>query len=592
MEQPKLTAYERRRIETLSNHILFDELIELASEICFGRQIEFKSFQTSLHPEAEIVAQLGIRGLRTALDISSPGTGYEGDAFDGERAPEEFDPGEEYIWIDSPLREVKTFGDQPNLEIINKAKQFGEVLLSDAYKVLGQDVFDKVREFRAAETDEEQIRVINWLDDRLYHLTRSDEGLIESETNDHTDKFLYHPLRLSPKAMGVYPRHKLAPTCLGVSIITASFLEQAGVDHMHTGVMISARQHRLLALANLLRDTKESLSELGSDVSEIVTDVLQERAEQVVGNFYNDEGYHAANIFRMKSGRWCQIDTNYESTTTIEIEVHNERLDQAYKDIFVDFKDIAPGLERSVPMGVSNMSALFNRMLDTIDLENINEDKIKDILLNEDEAIPEKIKQLFTDDVFIKRITQSEASESESVTLEVLKVYKHDAFHKLFIKYVLWNEDIDKVQDMCRKDSVYLERRINDIKNLVFPMVASVALEFDKLVNGVNGEYPAHNAIEVGEPAHRIGMAVLSDVAVYCDDRLPPSFWLANWSSHVPLTETIPEDISTIRSSEEALLRNNTLVHEENNLSYAKSRGIIYKFLAQLKEKEKEDGSD
>lgn len=591
MKHDTLDDYDHRRIESLANPILFEELLELASDICFGRQLSFIAKDKVVTPESDIVATLGMRGLRTALDMISPGVVVDQPEFEGGRTGGEEDTTTEYIWLDSPMRNSKEFDDKPDADIVDKVQQFGEALLADAYKVLGQDVFQKIREFKNATTDEEQFMVAAWLDQRLSELTYNHKGLLKSE-DDAVNDILYHPIRLSPKVLGVYPHHALAPTCLSISVITSSFFEQASADHLHAGVMMSEIEHRMALLHNLAEDAADHLVSSSSDVSDEVLQSLRASSAQSRERFNRDQGYHAANYVKLISGRWMQVDSNFNATTPIFLDEHNERISHAYKDI-KEFSAVAPGLERSIPLGVESLISTFADMLKIIKpLRDEEIAQIEQVLLHEDESIIQKIHTIYfaRDDDVVS--ADREKSTDDELTKNIMSILSREPFNNLFVKYVLWGEPIEMVQEQCRKDSAYLARRINDINNLMPLLVTAAGIEYSNLQNASNDKYPAHALIEVGNPAHRIGFAVLSDIALYLDNRLPPSFWLKNWNSLVPLTETIPENADTISLSEQTLLANLGAVYGGTHFAYTKSHDIIAKFQTTIDEMENEHGKD
>ncbi len=578
MERPVLDAYDRRRIETLSTPMLFDELLGFASEVSFGHPLDLKPYEKPNIPEADIIGKLGVRGLRLALDLVN--NNQYNSIFSGERTDTASE--EEYIWIDSPMRDPAYYSDQPNLEILEKTRQFGEALLAEAYRGLGQDVYDKIRDFRAAETDDDQIKIISWLNQRLKDIAYTNHGLNLAYGDEETDGF-YHPIRLSPQAIGVYPRHKLSPTCLGVSLIAASFFEQAEATHLHAGVMVSANQAIYRSVISLFDTIKAKLENGQEFVPDVLLTSLKDKRDSLVGRYLKDEGYHAVNMVRLASGQWCQVDSNLDATAVVPYDEYSLKLDHTYSDL-TQFEAIAPGLESSVEFPLTSASSNVEEWVEAIDSRDINPTTIRDILINEVDSVPEKIKQTCIDPIFRQRPDGLTEIVNSNIDMILKHSFKDDAFYQLFSKYVLWGQPLLEVQQRCRNDPSFLDRRVQDVQNLPLVMAGSLAIKYEDAAR-INGPSRTHDLLEIGLASRRIGMAVLGDFATYCDNRLPPSFWVTHWPSYIPLTETL--DGANRTSAQQVMASNNTGWLSSTYLSYAKADDIIYKFMdAQKKERQ------
>lgn len=579
--QPTLDGYDVRRIESLTAPMLFDELLQLASEVCLHRPLEFKPRDEVVDSQAAIVAKLGLGGLRAAIDISRGRDWPITPLREDDESSEDTD----FIQLDSPLREPKAYSDEVDLDILDKARQFGEALLDEAYKTLGQDVYQKLVEFRAAQTDTEQLKVIEWLDKRLAQMTDKQRGFAE-DTQDGAS--YYHPIRLAPQAIGRYPDHNYNPTCLGVSVIAASFFEQAGADHMHGGVMESRLERYLNDTSELMLEVAESYPQhYEVELPAVLNAGLEKKAIDTAVRMITDGGYHAASYVRLKSGDWCQVDSNYNASGVVQADTNNQELTDRFGEL-QSFASVAPGLELTAGMGMSTLSLWLRDWLkggSSADLPDQNE--ITQFLLEtEHESLPELIKQRFITPFFTgERAGVGPLHQKIINELSGHAIYE-DAFYTAFEKYVLWGESPGAMLARCASDSAYLACRTEDIRALPLVVAASTGLN---LVNYHAGDFGQenHSTVEVGLPAARVGMAVLSDFAMYCDDRLPASFWLTHWPSYVPMTETV--DDASRSSAQDSILSNklNWLTHV--NLKYIKSHVIVQSFLSVREKRGEQD---
>jgi len=575
MSEQELTNVEMRRIDSARYPQLFDELITLANELLLKGEFQKEPFNPPTSIEADVIRSIGTRGLSTALDISANAKGFNpfSDSYSDteERSSDD-------IWADSPFREHEFYSAPIDFEIIDTVRQFGKALMKDAYKTLGPDVEEKIRQLKKAETLEEYARVFGWLIVRFEDIADDRPGLIGDEADEYGN-YTYSPVRLSRYFTGSYPNVTIAPTCLGVSIITASFLEKAGLPHLHAGVMETYQEQAgnqiskaLVSSTMLLMENFDNSDHL---IPTLIDKILEERKR-----IDKDRGYHVANYVKTKSGTWWQIDANFQETLPIYHDTSNERLDDAYSDIN-DLKDIAPGIERSVYFGLYVPHTQMGDWLDNIKWEKLPSDEITSALL-QDESTPQKICDIvvskFTGD-YRQYFPQETVKNVDRMEKE--KVLSN-TFYSLFTKYVLWNEDIADVRERCIKDPEYLNRRVEDVQAIQYLMIPAAMIELAGLQK-MNEQGLTHESIELGDPATRIGFAALSDVAVYFDDRLPPSFWISNWPSKVPITETILSDDAD-RIEQRALLHN-CLTHialMPSPLKYRKSYGIIEKFLPDM----------
>lgn len=573
-----LDNYEKRRIDTLTDEIAFRELIELASEVCFGHQLEFEPYKSPQHEAARVIAKLGARGLRSLLDTDADTLttrGWDERDTDGE-------DGIEHLWIDAPHRFPQLTSDEPRLHLVHEARQFGQELLDMAYRCLGPEIHEKARAFREATSDEVQLDIILWLHNRLNEFAYGGRGLELNEEGAEVDGF-YHPVRLSPLAIGRYPDHRLSPTCLGISIIAASFFEKAGADHLHVGVMRTAMQAQFSRLHLLLDHIREVAETKGTSVVESVQKSITATASSVRERLSNDTGFHAANLVRLQSGAWATLDANFY---IISLDDKPNSAKGKIYEILRQYEESAPGLEltylrRAGAPADSIMAWLIDERMPR---PQYDDDTLRRILLEEDESIPDKLRQ-----IIMPELLKDQTGGRPEVVEFIDKMYSQNAFYGCFEKYVLWGESLEVVLGRCKQDGEYLRRRIDDLKSMWVPAVVSMAVQ----ATNQYAEYcrcDDHEMLEVGLPAQRIGLAVLKDFDLYCGGDISPGFWISNWASQIPVIEAMDSEDKVSRPGQHRLARAHAASLSWSRLRYEKSCGIVNSFISRQKEAKNGEG--
>ncbi len=561
-----------RRFEAKFDAISFNELLETAEELFLKRPLEYKIDTTPLSPEAQVVHQLGTKGIRMMYEVSK-----------GIEIPKPYEDDENIerrVDVDMPYLIPDYFSEGLNFEALQKAEQFGAALTEQMFKILGQDAYDKVREFQAATTYEEQLRVIGWLTYRLWDITEKDTELTPAEDEDYT---LYNPIRLSPKAIGQFPNINLPPTCLGVSIGLASFFKRAGVDYLHAGVMHTPKTGSLIRSGVFLTNLSDEASILyDASLPQPFLDDVSLMSDKMFEDAFKNNGYHAALYVPLKNGKWVQLDTNFNANTLVPAESSIE-LTEAHQ-FLTEMRDIAPGLEVTQEFGEYNsLAADMKKLLRASAGKGLAEpDTIKDFLQTMHvsyEALPQSIleryvqpffNQEFNDeemDVAVKNINQKMKYPENGHSETAISFY----FHYAYEKYILAGTSVEEWVERCQNDPTYLERRIEDIQHL--PLMISgliVAGQFPLQEDDI--ATPMHPTVELGLPDIRIGLAVLSDLAVYTEESPSPTFWLSNWPSLVAATEVLhlPQT-----DGQYGIVENNKLLVEARGLNYMSSYVIV-----------------
>jgi hypothetical protein len=93
----------------------------------------------------------------------------------------------------------------------------------------------------------------------------------------------------------------------------------------------------------------------------------------------------------------------------------------------------------------------------------------------------------------------------------------------------------------------------------------------------MSGLRPA--AFELGLPAYRIGVSVLSDFSLHCGDELPVGFWNTYWASYIGLGAHPPTDEST--KTQQMAAQNVAKLIYAHRLQYLTDSGIVLGFLEQ-----------
>jgi hypothetical protein len=545
-----------REVENGDSPQAFRELLRFAAETCLSGP--FLVEQKELLGEARVVSQLGTRGLRAAIDLAR-GTAINISLDNGMRS-------------DSPIRQPELFGDGTDFDVMAHVKGFGEGLLREAYDCLGTDVDKYIEQFAQADSDEDQIEALGWLHERLKQLAKGD-------AQADPDRPFYHPIRLSPKVIGMYPYQKTAPTCLSVSMIAASFLHQARADMLHAGVMQSQKEYAVEKASMFLKDLPRYAEDIyGVSLPSVFIEVMNERVYDILEQAHRDNGYHAAVLTRLKSGTWVQIDPNFNASCVVDT-MAAVQLDDAY-DKLQSLSDVAPGLETTIYAPLGTTSQLAEMMIKGGDKTSVDiPDEVRQLLLDpEAESVPERIKEAFIvpfftakrDEGGLNQVWDSHADFLVGSRVEGVDTYDN-TFYDLFNKYVLWSAPLAEVLQKFREDEGYLQRRLEDIRALPFIMTASIVLKSLK----AGHEFPGHTMIEVGLPATRVGAAVLSDFASHSEENgLTSSFRLSHWTSQVPITETITDALPS--ETQRKVLANN-MQHLRMGLRYTKTYGIVKK---------------
>lgn len=588
--QPQLDAETKVRPQS------FDKLLNLAVDTCLSDRKLYESHLDALrrenagHKISELVAGKGLWGLRNEIDLLGK----------------------------TKLKDETTetdFSDElvakPNVLAQLKIEAFGQAIIEEAFTCLGDDAAEQAEKLANAKTEKQRYAIYNWLAGRLKAIQMAfnlddDEALLGIDTSpadqaevepepdtvtDESDKYFYHPIRLSPKAIGKFPNTQVDPTCLAYSILAASFFEKAGVPYLHAGVV---RTHTEIykAVWTLTADVVEDVAkEQGIELPDIIKAVIKEARDSHRKTISRDTGFHACVLSKYNNIRWAQTDPNYKSNALLSRE--DSKLLKGVNQQLRSFESDARGVELTLindssllPMNHYDCAKeLATRVKSTAEIkrflkkagpkttiDDFIEYFLHDFIADDDERSPSFLQHKLEMKHFCKQ-----AFSNDELAYELLL---HKQLRDTINRYVFGDtkDSLEKSIKRCKTDPRYLERRVEDLKMLPFYALLSIQLNMGNFT--IDGVFKAAHAVyEVGLPAYRIGASVLSDFAVYCEPNLPPSFWSGNWASQISVADHLVDDSSSPAQQE----HQRQLVQKINDKhwTYYNMRGIISKFLEQ-----------
>ncbi len=564
----------------LRDEVLLDHLIAQQAFIPFSHMVEdlivrhpIKRPEALLSDERAIIAKLGVHGLRVALESS---LGNE-DLVTVRSMP---------VQPADMMRYPESFVTEEAPGVVEWADALGEALLSEAYLCLGEDVETQIAAYRQATSAEEQYRVIEWLDARLKDMK---EKVQRSDIDgDEMSYEFYHPIRLAPKFIDVYPHNPLSPTCLGLSIIAASFMNRASAPILHAGIMCTSQQYDATELsADAITKSLEFQDIAGG--STLFTEALQERGNAIYRSVLgNDYGYHAVTMTRLLDDTWAQIDPNYNKTQIIDSRQVSERFTACY-DALETFSVVAPQLELGVLVPTPTpLEFWLKRYEPTADMVQDLIDRATTILTDsDDEALLTRLCEaimLFDGDAIdmledgVQELVQflkerllciTADGDVEPVSDRTLLGWE---VYAAIQKYVLHGDDVSVLKERCRADPSYLQHRLTDVLFLASTVNNLGAASMFAQANDLTRlEY----SYELGRPSTRIGFAVAYEVAsLIAEDPLPPTFWQSVWPSMIPVVDS-PLAAKSTHQKEAAL--NMMRYAASKALRYTKDYGMIIK---------------
>lgn len=513
-------------IERLTTRPAFNELLDLAWRVCLAKSPPPVEALPPATEEQRLIMQLGARGLRDALTL---------------KRMSKYNQGSWGLSDDAVIRHPERFGWGQDREILQRVEAFGAALLDEAYVTLGDDVEEKIAEFQNAKTIKEKEAVINWVDRRLGAMS---QGSSIYNDDGSVDILEYHPIRLSPKCIGVYPDVKWPPTCLGNSIIAASFFRKAGAPVMHAGVVRSAAQEDVMALAELTASASSEIDRLAGGETEL-SQALRQRKDGLMNAVHSarEEGYHVVSLVKLEEGVWYQIDPSRSRSTprrTLPWEgdyMPPRNLDEVY-DSLQEFKDIAPNLEIAIHGGSVSVAIFLCRKGFYQRNETLMEERqtiAQSFLSRDTKTLRLKLQRQLE---ALYRSVYDDATEAKNDYFGMFKNPKPVSEFTyesgwLIDRYVFYGKSPEEVAERCQRDEAYLQRRVDDVLSLLFAVRAA-----SPMLLSIKAGRDVHRILEIGNAEMRVGFAVLSDVATFLhggmDSDMSSGFWHSNWPSSIP----------------------------------------------------------
>lgn len=611
---------DKRNEESVVN---FEELLEVVIDTCLRDPNTYTRHLERIRTDST-ERYLGIWGLRSQLDL----------IFN-----EAFYPSSQ----DSPSL-YKKLGERPegympnaNPDVQERIEAFGMSILDDSFESLGDDALEQVIKFRDAKDVNEQYDVITWLRRRIKNIdslaSQYDEQLdadvadvvtvpydgtvdmealgesivVDLSNGDEAPESLlyeghfYHPARLSPKLVGIYPElNGVVPTCLGYSILAASFFNKVGSEHMHAGVMRTPMESLRLCQVRMAKILHGALREEDVGIAQLADERLTDIVHDYSSRINTANQFHAVVIARLMNGYWVQIDPNNADLINGN-SIRNEILDFHYsalersgtlsRGIELSFFDLDSAI--GMPLGV-----MLQKQVEHI----LSYDEVANIL-SDCEDSDDFVESLcsYIEENFCEVLYSNKASYNIDFLIDNFMFesgiskyeYISSVARKIFNDYIFsdWcDEGEDAIRSRLINDRSYRDRRIDDMRAAPMYMTMFFAtdglnLHMDKArKSGMNYTHPS---VELGLSAYRVGAAVLSDFALYTDADIPFSFWASNWTSYVTLGNHMPPE--TDRNQRKLIGALHEAV-DRSHLAYYSSRRIIQKFLEQ--ERRYQDGQE
>lgn len=432
---------------------------------------------------------------------------------------------------------------QINAALTKQIELLGETILDEAFDCLGETAIEILEEFKKC-TDEEI--------DKKMLLCNSVLRLIEEFSEkanlafkEDDEKENYSPIRLSPNLIGKLPNPEINPTCLGQSILAASFFHKADIPMLHSGVVISRSDGELTSQSTIMRELVEYVDENSLDISSNFRKRLAELYNHNVDTLTNHRGFHAAVYAQLGKEAWIQMDPNYgcaliEGGRAMLIEESYEKLNN----------NQVVGTEDHIYVGgnVEDLAYIIRRKLPDL-MPSI--DEMEQLLLScpAEEMYSHIIEKIFRPFLFkgpdsTTNETILKIERDLKILLDVigggygyLQTRISEVIRDSFVNSN-YSTDILTGFKRFQSDPEFRRRRLADLQ--IAPMVLIIGIQSD-FVEAKTEKYNSgglgHTFVDAGLPAYRIGMSVLSDVAVHYGDELPLSTWLGYWPSKVSLFE-------------------------------------------------------
>ncbi len=451
-----------------------------------------------------------------------------------------------------------------NPEIQLEIEQLGEDILEEAFECFGDAGKELLEHYKdCGDNDlDEKIKVVKKLLGLVGFIAGKAESkfIVDSVEGEECEPIQYPPIRISPKLIGELPNPKLEPSCLGRSILITSFFHKAGTPTLHAGLVMAHHESELLAQIRSISQINEFTKTRDIDTSNNYIADLRAIHAKNADTITDHSGFHAATYVKITDDRWLQLDPNYGSVP-IPKDVSPSTLDKALTKIQEDRKNGYIGSEKQIYLQ-SDPEREFTRAQLKLAPFIPSSKEVEDALINSPDidmyqtilttvfsqlleiAGPELDKSNKLYDIqdrlkgFINLIADGE--KTEKTVRKVIRDIVRDIFTSNS------NISLDQAFSRTKVDEHFRRRRVADLQ--LAPLRVIIQLQsdfFNARYNKIGRAGSGHVWVDLGHPSYRVGMSVLSDIAVYGEDKLPLSTWLSYWGNTVSLFEHISQNSSS-----------------------------------------------
>lgn len=553
----------------------FEDLLGLAADTCLrnpGAMERYRSElaadrQAATNPDAQLLRTLGLQGVSAAFNLATCFNLPRGAICDPETAAHS---------LDEVVRHPRQFSANIDPAVQDAIEALGHAMVDEAFLCLGEDATKKAEEFRTATDVKGQIAVCTWLSERVCALANQDV------TSEELHEAFYFPTRLSPKLIGTYPNQQLRPTCLGASILVASFFEKAGAVYLHAGVAEASFDAARRRYETALSLAPQFAEDWGMPLPAETVRTYNDAVRQSIMQRTRDDGYHAAVVVRLRDGTWGQVDPILNSDQVLPPPA-SPMMEGIYGDL-LDISRLVPGTELMYEYLIDMPTLFLTDSLKALGGKGPSPEQIEAFLANETLSLSALAKR-FIEPAFFGDLSSKGLSSRGQTFLrsyfENISARRNpqtntmldDLMKETVRARVFGYADgviLEQCFARCQTDAAY---RTYCAENLRRAPIYFFARAISELTNyELSTHNHCHTRLEVGLPHYRIGACVLSDFAVYTGDELPTSFWISHWPSAVNLTEHRP---GPAQPGQEAIFKKLACLATATGLKYSRCSVIM-----------------
>lgn len=457
-------------------------------------------------------------------------------------------------------------------EFIKEIESLGEAILDDAFLCLGEDA-QKELDYFLKDPEAHFVHTTTWLLGRIRAIGESAAYKEEDQSNN------YQPFRISPKIIGEYPDTRVEPTCLGKSILVASFFNKTNLPMFHAGVIETADGQLGMSQMTLFRSGIANQPTGRMQTLPSLTGAYSHNLSQR----FTHNGFHAA-VYVKVGSHWAQLDPNYKQNRLVD-EYDSKDLDNTYQMI-QDQEETTP--HGCIELKIHRLGILFEDIAKTLNNDHVlDPTEIEQVIL--DGPIEETYARLiqyvfqpFLSDEWIGEMPPKEDEPTLTQSEYILRMMYHylsvsseevqACISSTLREFVFTDFDPDfhetaeqrekrkantkddkegdaqeeeeeeieiprSISDSLARmhtDKAYRQSRIEDLLSTPHLLLLKM---YTFYIDAMGDSAKMHTGIYGGSPAYRIGISAMSDIAVYYGDPLPLSTWMSYWPNDVSFAE-------------------------------------------------------